>query len=65
MGVGPALGNDVSVLAQKGGRLDEEPSETLAREQASRPGEHRSLGRPAAASDGGAGVGGPLARGAA
>ena len=62
--VGPALGDEVPVPAQQGGRLDEEASETPAGEQ-SRTSRRGQPGRPAAALVGGPGVGAPPPRGAA
>jgi catechol 2,3-dioxygenase-like lactoylglutathione lyase family enzyme len=43
--VGPALGDEVTVPAQQGGRLDEAPSLAKAREQSHQAGQHGPVGR--------------------
>jgi hypothetical protein len=43
--VGPALGDEIPVPAQQGGRLNEEVSETLAGEQSCQSGQHRPVRR--------------------
>ena len=45
MWVGPALGDEVTVPAQQGCRLDEEASLAPAREQSPQSGQHRPVGR--------------------
>jgi hypothetical protein len=43
--VGPALGDEVTVSAQQGGRLDEAPSLAKAREQSHQAGQYGPVGR--------------------
>jgi pimeloyl-ACP methyl ester carboxylesterase len=43
--IGPAFGDEVSVPAQQGRRLDEEASEAAAREKSCQPVQHRSICR--------------------
>ena len=45
VGIGPAFGDEVPVLAQQNFWLDEEAPETLAGEQSREPSQHRSIRR--------------------